>query len=154
MGIIELSDKFLRELQAYSKRCLEYFLQLNSNKTDSSTELKGESNDDSKIVEKSDAVEDHNFSRINGLLSLISTKYHVLMQNKLLMFCIVACSFVCIIQFLFFIIYWTDVVPRKTQKAIDGLDYDYLTAYLKEQCVPYEIFLDHCIQYQPFLFNL
>ncbi|CAI2008266.1 hypothetical protein SEUBUCD646_0G00530 [Saccharomyces eubayanus] len=145
MGLIALSKDFFNMLRAHSKKFLESFSQSKSNTTDFSTGIKINSKDDSQIVEKSGTIENYNITRLKKWVLLIGMRYQTLMQNKLLMFCVVACSFICTIQFLFFIIYWTDIVPRKTQKAISNLNYDYLTNYLKEQCVPYKKILDQCI---------
>lgn len=132
-------------LQAYSKRCFESFSQSKPPTLDSSTRIKEDSKDDLQVVEKSDTIDNYKSVRLKRWASLIGMRYQALMQNKLLMFCVVACSFICTIQFLFFIIYWTNIVPRKTEKAIGDLNYDYLTNYLKEQCVPYNKILDQCI---------
>ncbi|CAI4062447.1 hypothetical protein SUVZ_07G0280 [Saccharomyces uvarum] len=145
MGIIALSKDFFNMLQAYSKRCFKTSSHSKPPTPDFSTKININSKDDLQVVEKSDTIENYNSARLKRWVSLIGMRYQALMQNKLLMFCVVACSFICIIQFLFFIIYWTDIVPRKTQKAIGDLNYDYLTNYLKKQCVPYNKILDQCI---------
>ncbi|EJS43861.1 YGL230C [Saccharomyces arboricola H-6] len=145
MGIFAPSSKLLNGLQACSRKCFEGFYQPKSDTANSLTELKGKSKDDLLIVEKSERIENSNFSRIKCWYLTTSRGYHNMMQNKLLMFCVVGCFFLCMIQFLFFIIYWADIVPRNTQKAIDNLNYDYLTAYLKKKCVPYGKILDQCI---------
>ncbi|CAI4039065.1 hypothetical protein SMKI_07G0320 [Saccharomyces mikatae IFO 1815] len=144
MGITALTCNLLNILQAYSKKCLEHFFKLKNDALDSSTALKSKSND-SHIVEKTDKVENCNFARIKQWFLLMATKYNTLMENKFSMFFVVACFFICAIQFLFFIIYWTEIVPRKTLSAIDNLNYDYLTTHLKEQCIPYEKILDQCV---------
>lgn len=145
--MITQASSLLHVLQAYSENYLERVSQLKPvTAINSSTESKRKSNDDLQtIVEKSNTDENYNITRMKRWFLLIARKYYALMENKLLMFCVVACSFICIIQFLLFIIYWTDIVPRKTQRAIDNRNYDYLTTHLKEQCVPYEKILDQCV---------
>ncbi|CAI4911794.1 ANL_collapsed_G0017910.mRNA.1.CDS.1 [Saccharomyces cerevisiae] len=146
MGIITLSGNVLHLLKVYPKKGLEEVSQPEPNTAnDSSTEYKGKSKDDFQMVEKSNTDERYNFTRTKKWFLLMTSEYYKLMENRLLMFCIIACSFICAIQFLFFIIYWTNIVPRKTQRAITNLNYDYLTAHLKEQCVPYAKILDQCI---------
>ncbi|CAI4455388.1 AIS_collapsed_G0018220.mRNA.1.CDS.1 [Saccharomyces cerevisiae] len=96
MGIIELSDKFLRELQAYPKKGLEEVSQPEPNTAnDSSTEYKGKSKDDFQMVEKSNTDERYNFTRTKKWFLLMTSEYYKLMENRLLMFCIIACSFIC-----------------------------------------------------------